>query len=459
MRTLLIFTLLFLFTKLYSAVNRIDMVFEGLENQKIILAVQYGKKQIALDTTQLDSTGQGHFHSPQKYPGGLYLLVLPDKKFYEFLIDNEQYFTLRSQYKHFFDSMSIEGAEMTNLYHNYQKKALEIQQKINSTIAIRKTVSKDSSVILMHAIERLTMELKFFRSNVVKNLPNSFIAHLFQLLEEPEDTTQNTNIDKNAISNRYNYLVMNYFKNFVFNDERLLRTSIFEEKIDFYFNRLINQKRDTIIRHIDLLLSKASKNEQVNRFILNYLTGIYRNNQHSQSDYIYLHLIDQYYLAGKAPWADPRYLKLMKDRADNIRTTLIGSKAPDLKLETMDNKNISLYNVDANWIVLYFWSPDCEKCQLQTPIIDKIYKKYKSKGIKIFAVFTYADRAVWIDAIKNQDLEWIHAYDPLLKSNFSKLYKVNDTPTLYLLDKDKKIALRNTEIEDLEKFIDEKLKK
>jgi hypothetical protein len=71
-----------------------------------------------------------------------------------------------------------------------------------------------------------------------------------------------------------------------------------------------------------------------------------------------------------------------------------------------------------------------------------------SKGVEVYAVLTQPDeKADWQKFIDDHGLyDWINVWDPDMISNFHVLYDVHSTPTLYILDKNKKIIAKRLDV-------------
>jgi thiol-disulfide isomerase/thioredoxin len=164
-------------------------------------------------------------------------------------------------------------------------------------------------------------------------------------------------------------------------------------------------------------------------------------------------------LNNKATWADEKFLKLLAERADKLRTTVKGNIAPDLVMETPEGKSITLHTTQAAFTILFFWKPDCEVCKTEITKLLNLFHQYKNNSVKVFAVYVHADRVIWDKAINELQLDWINGYDPLLKSNFMQLYKVQTTPQMFLLDKDKRIIAKGIKVEQMSKLLMERMKK
>jgi thiol-disulfide isomerase/thioredoxin len=152
----------------------------------------------------------------------------------------------------------------------------------------------------------------------------------------------------------------------------------------------------------------------------------------------------------------------VKERAEKMAPNLVGNQAPDLqRLESWDHKYYSLYDLDNDYIILIFWEPHCGHCKKEVPKLHKVYKELKDEGIdvEVMAVYTQIDRKPWEDFIKEKEInDWINVYDKYQFTNFRNLYDVYATPTIYVIDKDKKIIAKRIGSEQIKSFI-EKLEK
>ena len=122
MKKLLIILLCIISGQLLQATTncRIDFAIKGLENKNIILACEYGNKQIIIDTVQLDKEAKGFYTSNKKrLVTGIYIVLFPNQKYIELLINNEQFFTVISDTSGLFSNLIIEGSDETELYREY----------------------------------------------------------------------------------------------------------------------------------------------------------------------------------------------------------------------------------------------------------------------------------------------------------------------------------------------------
>ena len=116
-------------------------------------------------------------------------------------------------------------------------------------------------------------------------------------------------------------------------------------------------------------------------------------------------------------------------------------------------------------------STTCGHCKEVLPKLDSFYRsKWKADGLKIFAVAkeTEGTKADWLKFVKDNKLTgWTHVYyskeaDKARTDNgipgYSQLYDVQSFPTLYLLDKDKRIIAKKLTYQQLDEIIQLKKK-
>ncbi|MCY7291643.1 MAG: TlpA family protein disulfide reductase, partial [Ferruginibacter sp.] len=159
-------------------------------------------------------------------------------------------------------------------------------------------------------------------------------------------------------------------------------------------------------------------------------------------------------------------------RAFMVMANLIGEKAADMEFVNTSDKPASLYNVEADYTVVVFWDPTCGHCKEEIPRIDSIYRaNWQKKNVKIYAVLSENEKlkADWLSYIKEHNItDWINVYQTKesveteskeQKPSYRQLYDVTLTPTLYLLDKEKRIVAKKLTLEQINELLEVKIKK
>jgi len=269
-------------------------------------------------------------------------------------------------------------------------------------------------------------------------------------MKEPEIIIKNPITRQDTLDN-YQYYKHHYWDGITFMDERIIRTPFFLPKLERYYREIMPQAPDSIIKDLDYKLLLARTCPEMYKFLLNWLTDEYINPKYMGQDAVFVHLFNKYHSKGVTNWLNEKQLETISRRAYFQMSNLLGEKAADLEMIDSTGKAVNLYSLDANFVLVAFWDPTCGHCKEEIPRIDSIYQaSWKAKGVKIFAVLSEPDKKnEWVQYTKEKKLfEWTHVYQTkemeqrttdAQKPSFRQLYDVIQTPTLYLLDKEKRI--------------------
>lgn len=190
------------------------------------------------------------------------------------------------------------------------------------------------------------------------------------------------------------------------------------------------------------------------KFLLNWLTDEFINPKYMGQDAVFVHLFEKYHSKGLSKWLNEKQMEAISRRAYMLMANLVGEKAADLEMLGTDDKPTSLYKLDADYTVVCFWDPNCGHCKEEVPRLDSIYRaSWKNHNVKIFAVLTpdgkQSVKPEWLTFIKEHNIgDWTHVYKTqkmedddyaAQRPGFRQLYDINMTPTIYLLDKEKRI--------------------
>jgi thiol-disulfide isomerase/thioredoxin len=449
----------------FSQGYNIEVTVDGLRDTSIYLAYHFGNKKYVQDTIRLDSQGKGVFAGPEKLQGGIYLVVFPSMTYFEILLSDNQDFQLKTTLIDPVKNIQVFNSVENELFTDYQIFMAE-KQGFSDDLQKRLRVHSDNSdslVMLQDQLRKLDSEVKSYWKTIRENQPDSFLASIIRAM---------TNIEipefdlPEGVSNRdslkwvmgYNYNKIHYFDNIDFSDDKLLRTPILQNKLEHFFTRMLIQHPDSIIPQAVRVIEMASQHEKVYQYVLVYLLNTFETSHVMGLDEVFVHLAETYYLSGKAPWATTDFLEKLSTRVQRLKPNLIGRVAADLRMQTQQGNFVNLHQVKADFIILYFYEPGCGHCKTVTPQLLKLYDKYKNKGLEVYAVYILDDKAEWIDYTTKNNLNWINVFDPTNASFFRYYYDIYSTPTIYMLDRDKKIIAKRVGIETLEQIIEDKIR-
>lgn len=116
--------------------------------------------------------------------------------------------------------------------------------------------------------------------------------------------------------------------------------------------------------------------------------------------------------------------------------------AEDFSLPDMDGEDHALTDFRGQVVMLNFWGTWCPPCRREMPSMQRLYAKFRERGLVVVAVNQFEDPDLVFEFIGRLSEEPTF---PILfdrESRISELYKVKGLPTTYLLDREGRIRYR-----------------
>jgi thiol-disulfide isomerase/thioredoxin len=449
----------------------IKVKLENYASDELVLAFHFGEKQYVKDTAKIDLNGWFHFHADTLLQPGIYLLVMkPENNYLQVLIpEKDQEFTVTTDTKDWVNKIKFKGSADNDIFYDYLRflnkqrpeadslKAKIARSKGNPADSIRYTTE-------LGAIDKIVRK---YQEDLVAKNPQSLAARITKASIEPE-LPEFLGSESEASLKRYYWIREHYFDNIDIADPALLRSPVLHPKVDQYITKVVPQHPDSVNLALDWLFKKLENSQETYKYFLVHFLNYYAKSQLVGFDACYVHLAQNYYCVGKAPWTKKEDLEKICDNAARLEPILIGKTAPNIVVTDRQNKQHALWDVDADYTVLFFWAPDCGHCKKAAPHMVEFANKYKDKGIKVFAVCTYAAKSAeekdfpdcWkgIEEKGFSDDLFMNMTDPFMRSRYKKLYDVQTTPQIFILDRSHKILMKRIGAEQLIKVMEELLK-
>ena len=147
-----------------------------------------------------------------------------------------------------------------------------------------------------------------------------------------------------------------------------------------------------------------------------------------------------------------------------IKPSLVGNRMPELPLYDIKGNPVNVEKIKG-FKILYFYTPTCSSCKVETPRLAEFLKEYKGLKINFIAVFSdvpekklkecvaqwkaYTDK--WF-SFENPLVDVYNLWDPQLSSNFPLNYGVISTPQIFFIDRKNNIlgrALKTPQLKEL----------
>ncbi len=440
--------------------THIEFNINGLSNKELIIAHHFGENTLIDDTININESGKGILKRDSLFDKGLYLAIYPNRSYFEFIIGDDQKFELITDTgqnaQDYIQNMKTKGSDINEAFFDYQ---LFMIDKNQESMAIRKKLKNDpDNEALKAQLQDLNNQVQEKWDEIQKRYPGTFLDKMLSALKEVDvpdaPVDENGNIIDSAF--QYNYYKDNFFANFDFSDNQLLYSPVYHRKLKYFYERVVIRHPDSVITATDRLLEKFEDKPKYFQYTLAHVFNKYAKSKYMGFDKVIVHLAENYYLTDKVDWVSDEYLKKLRERVQKLKPNLIGAKAPKLsKAQTPEGYFHPLYEIDADYIVIAFFEPHCGHCKKVIPqLYEEVFMGMSEKNIEVFAFYTQADKKEWQEFIEEKGIsEWINVWDPNNFTDFRNKYDVYSTPTIILLDKDKRIIAKKVDIETIKSII------
>ena len=293
--------------------------------------------------------------------------------------------------------------------------------------------------------QKLQDSLWSFTDTLLKN--NNYASTLIRV-----DRFAPLNLDYDFKEQR-NDLIANFFNEVDFNDLSLIPTNVLTTKIiDFLsIQQSPGQSREqqimSIILGIDNVLYRSSVNFNMYKFVFQYLVeGFNELGYEDVVDYM-----------TRIPYSEElncdenQYNELLNIVEYNSRVR-IGSQAKNISGQTVFNEEFDMYELDSEFVIVYFWSYTCDHCRQNI----KQFKTFLEENpeFSLVAVSVKGDLKKIKSYVKKYKVNSYFYHDGMeWNSPHVDNYAVTATPTFYILDKNKNIIYKPFDFEELVQFV------
>jgi len=133
-----------------------------------------------------------------------------------------------------------------------------------------------------------------------------------------------------------------------------------------------------------------------------------------------------------------------------------GHKASDFIYTLKNGSASSLLQIKSKLLLLYFFNPECNECKIARGkmIQSEVIGQLEKKGVlRILSVYPDQELSAWTRHYAELPASWINGYDKGSVVQKKAIYDLKAIPTLYLLDENKTVLLRDATVENIEKYL------
>ena len=144
------------------------------------------------------------------------------------------------------------------------------------------------------------------------------------------------------------------------------------------------------------------------------------------------------------------------DRLKQAHKNRPGMTATDFSYVTPKGKAGRMSGIRADYTLLFFYDPDCTNCRKYEQILSEMpaFLEMQEKGIvRVLAVYPDEEENEWLLNSSKMPPGWIVGWNKQGDIRSKTLYEIRATPTMYLLDKQKKVILKDASMEQLIRYL------
>jgi thiol-disulfide isomerase/thioredoxin len=431
------------------------------------LARHYADDVLLVKKVSSDENGRNYFYF-DSLNSGIYYIVLPDSSSFEFLYDNT--FNGKIEITHHAPGtfQLLSAPQPTRDYYTYNQLIRQItteRDSLNFTLRQHDTNEKAKKKLLKQRQYLDEKEDSLLRAMVL-NFENTFLGNYlkpFEKIQVPDFKHQENNRD---ISDsliwawRLNYYKKHFMDNLELADPYLINTPVYTNMVNRYLDKITLQQPEDLKQSISLLVKRASANRITHEFLTNYLLKKYALlKANPLYEAVYLDIIKLYYLEAEAPWADNNLINVLSREYNQLAPLMLGMKAPQISIEDMNYNIIALDSINSRFIVLYFHNYDCHYCEKVGPEIKKLSLKYDKNNLRVFAICLGEEDDDCRDyVLENGYTSFYNGINREKIASIATSYNIRYTPTIFLLNNQKKIIAKNLNVNQLKELLRDSLK-
>lgn len=134
----------------------------------------------------------------------------------------------------------------------------------------------------------------------------------------------------------------------------------------------------------------------------------------------------------------------------------IGTKAADFRFTDRRGVTRNMYSINADYTLLFFSNPGCGDC------LDKINKlkddtlissMVDSRRMAVLNIYIDEDIQAWRSYMTIYPQQWYNGFDPDLILKSDEIYNIRAIPSIYLLDKEKNVLLKDVPLDALFSYL------
>lgn len=418
-------------------------------NGKAALFSLSGEKTSFIDSIPTFYNDTFQFNLSNNHPG-FYRLIFNNKKWIDFVYDNKDV-SIETDVDNILEQTSIIKSEENKIYYDFINinKEYKTKTELLQLIVARYPKTDNYYQLTKEKLIQTQEEYLYFINAIAQSNPKSFIARYVKSSQLPVLNAET------PIEQQLNYLKSHSLDNVNFSDDALIYSDAFSNKAIEYLTYYRNPQLPMGLLEkefesaIDSILNKAKVNDVVYKHIVEYLLDGFKQ---YGFDNVINYIVENYVIKDDI-CLDEKLETALDRRINQSRNFKPGGSVPDITLPDLSGALIELNKIQAENILIIFYASWCPHCKTLLPQIYDLYKNQKEKKLEVIAVSIDTLKSDWQNFVNDNNLTWINVCD--LKGWNGKAaldYYIYATPTMFLIDKNRKIIAKPTTIDEIKSY-------
>lgn len=251
------------------------------------------------------------------------------------------------------------------------------------------------------------------------------------------------------------YLAAHYWENINFADTNYIHHPEITERAWVGFCKLLNR---IPLPSAQEAMRTAMKQAYASKKSFGYLAGLadkylYNPNSPLRNEELYIPVLEAMLAA---PMLSSVEKIRPKARLEMAKKNRPGMPAQDFTFALPTGQEGTLYDIGTDYTLLFFNNPGCHACNETLRMLKTLAQTNRllqAGRLTLLTVYPDEELDEWRKHLHEFPVQWTNAYDPQLAIRDKQLYDLKAIPTLYLLDKEKRVILKDTTPQAIENYL------
>ena len=258
---------------------------------------------------------------------------------------------------------------------------------------------------------------------------------------------------------REQYLIHHFWDRFDFADSKLtLKPAITEQAFVDYIHLLGFLPEGETADPLRNTLQRAERDSTMYRYFVSLMEKyFYDPNSPFRNEEHYIPVLNEII---NSPLLEENERARYRFQLEMTLHNRVGEKANNFTFTLPSGESETLMDVESQYLLILFSNPGCSTCEAVTRRLDASSALNRAismnsstrRMLTILTLYPDSDLDEWRAHLPQMPRHWLHGYDQGMAITRNRLYDIKAIPTIYLLDNNKKVILKDTSVEAVESF-------